>query len=244
MLQEALKPKIKLPWSTPAENDIWQIQGYKVKFCTAVVGLTKRIKGHPLPLRRIGDSGENSLAVSLPGTIASAEIKLVNGESVIVASVYATWGYSFPQKRPIFADASAHRIISDISALISSPAGKQLIISGDWNIFYGYGDEGRDNWKARYHTVFARMEALGLLFVGPQYPNGIRARQSPAYFPPDSKNVPTYRKKRVGDDVSATDQLDFVFASSCLYRRLHVKALNTPEIWGPSDHCRIMIELL
>ena len=37
------------------------------------------------------------------------------------------------------------------------------------------GDDGEDGsryWAARYKTVFDRMDAMGLLCVGPEYPNG------------------------------------------------------------------------
>lgn len=42
---------------------------------------------------------------------------------------------------------------------------------------------------------------------------------------------------------SATRQLDFVFASSSLLPRVHVRAMNEREEWGPSDHCRVLIEV-
>lgn len=243
LLQEALKPK-KVPyWSTPTADEPWQIHGYVMKFCTAVVGLSDRVKGRPLATRRIGETGEHELPVSLPGTIALAEISIASGETVTVISTYSTWEYSFSKSQQTFADASAHRIISDISALSCSPKGHHLIVAGDWNIFHGYGDDGSDYWKARYQTVFSRMEALGLMFVGPQYPGGILADSNPGYFPSDSKNVPTLRKRGAGKPATARDQLDFVFASSSLCDRLRVKALNTAEEWGPSDHCRITIDL-
>ena len=42
---------------------------------------------------------------------------------------------------------------------------------------------------------------------------------------------------------TATRQLDYVFASQGLAKSLRVQALNAVEEWGPSDHCRIQIEL-
>lgn len=38
-------------------------------------------------------------------------------------------------------------------------------------------------------------------------------------------------------------QLDYVFASRPIAHRLTVRALNDPNDWGPSDHCRIVINL-
>ena len=44
--------------------------------------------------------------------------------------------------------------------------------------------------------------------------------------------------------MGATRQLDLVFASHALADQLTVCALNgDPEEWGPSDHCRVAIEL-
>lgn len=91
-------------------------------------------------------------------------------------------------------------------------------------------------------TVFDRMEAIGLRFVGPQSPNGMQADPWPAELPADSKNVPTFRTHR-GDPSTATRQLDFVFASESIADRVQTVALNRPEEWGPSDHCRIRIEV-
>ena len=214
-----------------------------MEFCSAIVGLSNRVNGRPLATHRIGDPGGLGVPVSVPGTIALAEIILRNGEAITVVSAYSKWEYTFPKKQPNFADASAHRVISDISALVSNPNDHQIIVAGDWNIFHGYGDDGSYYWKSRYQTVFGRMEALGLEFVGPQYQGGIQADRNPGYFPPNCKNVPTFRRGGASKPDSARDQLDFVFASSGLQDRLHVRALNAPEEWGPSDHCRIAIEL-
>jgi hypothetical protein len=44
--------------------------------------------------------------------------------------------------------------------------------------------------------------------------------------------------------MGATRQLDLVFASHALADRLSVRALNTDhDEWGPSDHCRVVIDL-
>jgi len=244
LLQEAVKPTKPLYWSTPAADVPWKIRGYKMEFCSVVIGLSDRTKGRPIATRYLGDQGENELPVSRPGTIALAEIAIPNEENVIVVSVYSIWEYSYFQKRPMYSDSSAHRIISDISALMCSSKGHNLIVSGDWNIFHGYGDGGSDYWKVRYDTVFERMESLGLKFAGPQYPGGTRADRNPTYFPLDCKNVPTFKQGGVRKPASAHDQLDFVFASATLFNRLRVKALNAPDEWGPSDHCRIAIDLM
>ena len=91
--------------------------------------------------------------------------------------------------------------------------------------------------------MFDRAKAMGLRFVGPQAPHGRQANPRPEELPEDSLNVPTCHTRQRGP-MGATRQLDFVFASDALADRLSVRALNTDaDEWGPSDHCRVAIEL-
>jgi endonuclease/exonuclease/phosphatase family metal-dependent hydrolase len=96
----------------------------------------------------------------------------------------------------------------------------------------------------RYHTVFDRADALGLRFVGPQAPDGgPQAEPWLPELPRDSKCVPTFHHGRLAP-ASASRQLDFVFATDKVAERVRaVRALNDPHEWGPSDHCRVLIEL-
>ena len=79
-------------------------------------------------------------------------------------------------------------------------------------------------WWDSDTTVFGEMMRIGLPLVGPHAatfysrPNGL----TPA---------------------DATLQLDYVFASRPIAHRLTARALNDPGDWGPSDHCRIAIDL-
>ena len=111
----------------------------------------------------------------------------------------------------IYSDASAHRIISDLSTFIGRQAGHRILAAGDLNILHEYGEHGSEYWAGRYGSVFDRMEALGLPFIGPQHPNGRQADPWPDELPRESKNVPTYHWDK--DPATATRQLDFVFAS-------------------------------
>lgn len=143
----------------------------------------------------------------------------------------------------VYADASVHRLISDLSALVGRQKGHKIIAAGDLNVLYGYGEGGSRYWKPRYDTVFSRMEALGLPLVGPSLLEGGRPPDlRPSELPPRSTTVPTFRTAAARPE-TASRQLDFVFASDSLKDRLHVRALNAPEEWGPSDHCRVLIEL-
>lgn len=142
----------------------------------------------------------------------------------------------------IYADASVHRVISDVAVFVGSRQRHQILVAGDLNILYGYGEAGNSYWAGRYKTVFDRMLALGLPFVGPQTPNGRPSDPWPAELPRDSRNVPTYHTNRA-TPATAARQLDFVFASHAIAPSVTVRAFNNADAWGPSDHCRIGIEL-
>jgi hypothetical protein len=87
------------------------------------------------------------------------------------------------------------------------------------------------------------MSALGFQFMGPQAPHGgQQAHPWPDELPTNSLNVPTYRHNQNNPD-SAKRQLDYVFASNSLSSRISVRAANGIYKWGPSDHCRIFIEV-
>lgn len=194
----------------------------------------------------LSDARCGGLAVSRPGTLAAALVTPPDGQPFYAVSMYGGW--EKPHDRTgsswIIADASVHRLISDLSALIGRQRGHRIIAAGDLNLYHGYGDYGSAYWAKRYESVFARMHAIGLPFVGPQAPGGRSADPPPPELPEGCANVPTFHSNRQ-TPATACHQLDFVFASPSLAPRLKVRALNDaePERWGPSDHCRIEIEL-
>ncbi len=190
----------------------------------------------------------DEIAVSGIGTITAARITPKDGsiEPFVVVSMYARWLSPHPSTGSswIYADASAHRIISDVSTFIGSenPGTHRIVAAGDLNLFYGYGDNGDSYWEARYRSVFDRMNAIGMEFIGPQAPNGRQAEAPPPGQPADSLNVPTFCP--VGQTpAQARNQLDFAFASRGFHESINVRALNEVDEWGSSDHCRILIEV-
>ncbi len=159
--------------------------------------------------------------------------------SLTAVSVYAPWDRT--TTGGLYADAAAHRVLSDLSALMFTRR-HRLLVAGDWNILFGYGEHGDGYYAARYRTVFDRAAALGLRFLGPQAPGGRQAEPWPVELPRDSLNVPTYHHSRQTPQ-TATRQLDFVFASDSLAEQVTVTALNQPTHWGSSDHCKLLIEV-
>ena len=64
-----------------------------------------------------------------------------------------------------------------------------------------------------------------------------------AGLPEASDNVPTFRSNKQTPETAAR-QLDYVFASTRLTDRIKVMAINEPEEWGPSDHCKVESKLI
>jgi Endonuclease/Exonuclease/phosphatase family len=243
LLQEAIPPPRDDLWCVvPSRDDKWVTAGSKRDSRTCIAWRSDRTIATQRPLGCLGDSSKDTLCVSREGTISAVDVMLSDGPLTLI-SAYGNWETPCSKKvRPgNYADASAHRIISDISALIDAPDRHRIVVAGDFNILNGYGENGSKYWNGRYDSVFSRLASLGLKFIGPQAPEGGRqADPWPAELPPASKNVPTFYSNRQ-TPATATRQLDFVFASSSIADRTCVRALNAVDNWGASDHCRIAI---
>lgn len=246
LLQEAAEPPVDVARRLDIDPAPWRTAGAGLNrpWRTAVVNLSNRAALEWLHPKSLEDAQPGDLAVSRAGTLAAALVTQPSGDPFVVASMYAPW--EKPHRATgsgwIYADGSVHRLISDLSALVGQQAGHRIVAAGDLNILYGYGEQGSAYWESRYATVFGRMSALGLSFVGPQAPAGRRADPWPDELPPTSNNVPTYHTSHQ-TPASATRQLDFVFTSNALAEHVRVRALNEADDWGPSDHCRVEIEV-
>lgn len=243
LLQEAPAPPAELTGRFTVDQHPWKTEGAKVRaWRTAIVGFPG-VDMTCFEPRICTWANENDPVTSMPGTLSAAELALKGEEPVIFISVYAPWEKPLQGSSRIYADASAHRLISDITQFIAGQKiSHRLVIAGDWNILYGYGEHGSDHWAERYNSVFNRMDALGFEFMGPQYPDGRQATPWPEELPADSKNVPTFHTNRQTPDTAAR-QLDFVFASRSIADRITTRACNDPADWGDSDHCPIEINL-
>jgi exonuclease III len=246
LLQEASKPPPEFSQHIEVDNSPWVTidGGSQNKWRTAVVNLSKNFSVDWIEAKSLSEARVGEFGVSQPGSLAAAYVTPVSGESLVVVSMYALWEGPMAsiKSRWSFADGSAHRIVSDLSAFIGRQRGHRIIAAGDLNILNGYGEYGSRYWKRRYQTVFDRLDAIGLPFAGPQARNGQQACPWPDELPQESKNVPTYRTNRK-DPKTAGRQLDFVFASLGLFESVSVRAINEPDQWGPSDHCRVEIEV-
>ena len=222
----------------------WMIvgAGKNRQWKSAIVDLSQKAKIEWIESKSIENAMPGELGISRVGTLSAAKVTPDEGLPFVVISMYAVWEnpHTSTQSSSIFSDASVHRLISDLSVFIGQQTKHRIVAAGDLNILYGYGEHGSEYWASRFTTAFTRMEALGLSFVGPQAPNGRIAEPWPDELPLASKNVPTYYTSHQSPS-SATRQLDFVFASNRLKKNVKVRAINEPEQWGPSDHCRVEI---
>lgn len=241
LLQEAVPPDVEVHATVPTKSGDWTTAGGHRNFSAAIAHLNPKLDVAPIESVSLGDAAKGKLGVSRPGSIAAATVALPDEAPITVVSWYAAWEKDIAQKWT-YADASVHRLISDLSQFISTQTSHRIIVAGDINILHGYGESGNRYWGERYASVFARMEAIGVPFVGPQAPNGGQPKSLPTEMPYGCLDVPTFRTKRK-EPSSASRQMDFVFASKALNPRLQVTAMNREEEWGPSDHCRVVIEL-
>lgn len=245
LLQEAAEPPTDIAERVGVDSASWETQGAGLSrpaWRTAVVRLSGDVTVDWLETKSLDEAGREELAVSRLGTVAAAVVSAPSIEPFVAVSMYSLWErvHGSAGVGWIYADASAHRLVSDVAALIGTQTGHRILAAGDLNILYGQGDHGSLYWASRYATVFARMSALGFEFVGPQAPAGRRAHPWPRELPVASGNVPTYYHSRQ-NPTTATRQLDFVFASKGLAKQVRARALNDVHEWGPSDHCRIEI---
>ena len=199
----------------------------------------------------IGWTEPDEIAVSGIGTIAAARITPRDGSAgpFIAVSMYGRWIGTHPSVKTAwgfgYADSSVHRIISDLSAFIGheNPRTHRILAAGDLNIAHGYGNGGDPYWEARYRSVFERMTTIGLEFMGPQAPNGRQAETLATGEPADSRNVVTHYLRGKNPETASNNQLDYVFASRGFHENVKVRAMNSVEEWGASDHCRLLIEV-
>lgn len=215
-----------------------------------VVKLSDRVRiewfKRVLPLYR--STACDEMVVSDMGTIAVARVIPVDSDPFIAVSMYARWLRPHALAPTVwsvgYSDASTHRIISDLSTFIGDldPSTHRILAGGDLNTVYGSTDT-KLVLPERDRTVFERMDALGLEFLGPRFPDGRQTIPTPYGLPENSGNVPTFYAPRARTPDNAVHQLDYVFASRGFHNIIQVRAMNDPDEWGSSDHCRILIEI-
>lgn len=248
LLQEAGNPPGELVHLLPNEDEVFWNRHLYDRWCL-VVGLSERVRVERF--RQVPPTsylGEHDIGVSGIGTIAAARVipRDKEEEAFVAVSMYARWMKPHPATKSSWvgaSDVSAHRILSDISAFIGhvDPSSHRILAAGDLNMFYGATGHSL-SLPERERTVWERMTALGLEFLGPQAPDGRQSAIPQPDVPADTKNVPTFYT--IGQSPADADrQFDYAFASRGFHEGVNVRALNRADEWGSSDHCRLMIEV-
>jgi len=247
LLQEAKPPPsdVACQVEPPLDSECrWTMPGWTRVFRTAIARLSDRVTMRRRPTADLASARGSILPVSRVGTLAVAGITR-GDETITCISAYAPWENAIhepPRDKPtIFSDASAHRLVSDISPLITCKHHK-VLVAGDFNTPHGYGEDDDAYWRDRYATVFTRLEALGLRFVGPRAATGRRASPRPDERKAGSESVPALVSNRHHPE-GVRRPLDFVFASESIVERVSVRALDGVDEWGPSDRCRVVVDI-
>ena len=234
-------------WGKEKLKERWGRAGLFDRWCK-IVKLSDRVEVEWFKqISPISGVAADEIAVSGIGAIAAARITPKDDEPFIVVSMYARWigSHTYAKSKFQYPDSAAQRIISDMSAFIGSPdpGNHRIIAAGDLNMVFGVIKRGsKPSMTARERGVWERMDALGLEFMGPFHPNGRKAKNPPDWIAPDSLNVPTYHTIKKSPH-TALDQLDYAFASRGFHKNIKVSAMNGIDEWGPSDHCRLPIEV-
>lgn len=249
LVQETCRPPGDLPAHVePETGDLWTPwKREHYKRWPMVVKLSDRVEVERFErVPPFTHPGPREVSVSGIGTTAIARVTPRGGEPFIAVSMYARWAMpqaSVKTKWKVgMPDMAAHRIISDLSMFIGSedPSTHRILAAGDLNMCYGTDPVPASSLLARERTVWDRMNALGLEFLGPQYPSGRKA--DPVEGASDTQNVITYHTTSQTPE-TARIQLDYAFASRGFHEAIRVQALNSVEEWGASDHCRLLIEI-
>ncbi len=237
-------------WDSHSWNsDWWHGRGWNALYdrWPMVVKLSDRVEVEWF--KQIGPvwgNGIDEIAVSGIGTITAARVTPKDGtiEPFIAVSMYGRWLGPHPSTVGdwIYSDASAHRIISDLSTFIgyyNRPSEHRILAAGDLNMSF----KSANQFDHRAQTVLDRFQAIGLDYLGPQYPAGRRADPIPPHLNEASLDVPTYYNMPSNTPIGASVQLDHVFASRGFHEDVSVRAMNGVDEWGSSDHCRVLIDV-
>jgi hypothetical protein len=239
LVQQALDPSGRTRLQTvPRGGSPWGIGRTPAR--TAIAQLSDRVQVAEVATAPIDADEPGPLGVSRLGSLTVATLTVAaTGDEIDVASVYGQWDAPATGTTDYYADAAMHRIVSDLTPLIVDGA-RPLVIAGDFNSVRGRATDGPDQrTAARRAGIFDRMDALGLHLAGPCAGTG--GRETPAVdgSGADRGDVATFGAAP-GD---RNQQIDYCYVSDDLASRTTVVALNGDAEWGPSDHCRISIEV-
>ena len=243
LLQEASRVPEDLRHRIDVDDKLWDDhrlwpgrEEAALGYPSVVARLSDQVSTGFVPTRPMADAFSHDSYTSEWGTLGAAIVSLTDDDESLIVVSMAPYSNAFtresgsPSRRePI---GSLHRLISDLSRLVGRQS--RVIAAGDWVIPPGWSTYPTPIWNERealhYQTAFDRMRALGFRKINPT------GRYS------DRGSVVTFQSM-VETPAQASVQADYVFATENIADRVSARALNSPDDWGPSDHCRIVIDL-
>ena len=236
LLQEASRLPAEFRHTVEVDRRLWDKRHSDwMVYPSVVARLTDRVSARFIENRPIGDPYSHDFYTSEWGTLGAAVVKSDDQIEPITVVSMAAGGDSYtresgsPSRRE--AIGSVHRLISDLARLVGRRS--RVIAAGDWSINRGWSSHPTAIWNERealhFRTAFDRMRALGFRHLMPEGRRGYH------------DDVVTF--KPIGmPPAEAWGQLDYVFATENIADHVTVRALNQPDEWGPSDHCRLVID--
>ena len=237
LLQEASRVPDDLRHRVKVDHRLWpERHEASLGYPSVVARLSNRVNVRFIETGPMSDHFSHDFYTSEWGTLGAAVVSSIDrDESLTVISMAPAYNAfthesGSPSRRECI--GSVHRLISDLSRLVGRQS--RVIAAGDWAIHPGWSTYPTPIWNERealhFQTAFDRMRALGFRKVMPKGRYG------------DRGNVVTFQSM-VETPAQAWAQADYVFATENIADRVSARALNSPDDWGPSDHCRIVIDL-
>lgn len=246
LLQEAKRPQAApeglVVFPAPDDIDAWRILPQR-NYCSAIAAIRAEAEARPrtpIPMARAkADWGE--FVASHPGQFAAVDVTLtVESVDMTVVSLYGIWD-KMPDSGSLFADATLHRAISDLSVVFQERGADHIVVGGDLNVWHE-SDASGPVWRRRYDVVFDRMAAHGLELLGPfRADTDAVLEDCPCGHPDTCRHVNTYRYLRKA--TSKPYQNDYVFATRAMAGRLvRCYAVTDDDVWRYSDHLPVVAE--
>lgn len=259
LLQEAVPPP-SAEWTTfpsATASELWAITAHADRqryFASVVAVLDPALTGRSVEPTALGQAEYGKFAASHPGQFSVVEVArlsvpvegtvdghpvlhaIVNtdaGPTVAFISLYGIWDRD---ERYLFSEATLHRAISDLTIVLQEKSRTRVVLAGDLNIFFEWDQATYDaHWAARYDTVFTRLNAYGLLLVGPFGHSSLDRCECGRGE--ECRHVRTFAYQRRPQN--RPNQLDYVFARPTLATlRCHV--LDDEAAWRYSDHLPVI----
>jgi exonuclease III len=186
----------------------------------------------------------NELPDSHPGASAVADVLSSAGEKLLtVVSLYGQWE-TMPDGRTIYSCARLHRMLSDLTSVLSKAKRDNLMVAGDLNITTQIAYEGqRDVETDGAAAVLARIKSWGMKdCIAETRHTRPRLENCTCPEPDTCVHVQTFRL--ANRENSRPTQLDYAFVSEKLATRLRAcEVVHAPQAWALSDHCPIIVDL-